>query len=160
MMKKILIIISLLFCGSLNANQDNLIIYLMDNNKEMTEGISLIESQKYDKALMFFNQKAKEGVSGAYVNAGIMYEHYYKDDEKAFLNYQKSAELKNAKGQYNYGVLLYFLNKDVVNSYKFNICSASQGYDEAAFILENMKAQKLITDKEIKEAIKLSDECK
>ena len=89
-----------------------------------------------------------------------MYEHYYKDDEKAFLNYQKSAELKNAKGQYNYGVLLYFLNEDVVNSYKFNICSASQGYDEAAFILENMKTQKLITDKEIKEAIKLSDECK
>ena len=132
----------------------------MDNNKEMTEGISLIESQKYDKALMFFNQKTKEGISGAYVNAGIMYEHYYKDDDKAFYNYKKSAELKNPKGQYNYGVLLYFIKNDVINAYKQQICSASQGYEEAVFILENMKTQKLITDIEIKEAIKLSDECK
>lgn len=131
----------------------------MDNNQELEEGFKLIKSKKYDQALNFFNKKAEEGISGSYVNAGIIYEHYFSDDTNALKNYKKSAEFKNAKGQYNYGALLYFVNNDVVNSYKFMICSSNQGYDEATYAVENMKLQKLITKDQIEKAKKLSKDC-
>ena len=82
------------------------------------------------------------------------------DIQSLSMNYYLiAAEGGNSLGQYNYGTLLYFVEKNNVVAYKWILCSAKQNYSEAIFAKENMKEQNLITKEQIKKAEILSKDC-
>ena len=134
------------------------------------EGINYFKNKKYKKSLEYFISQAKMGDIDCAVNAGILYEHIEKDDILAMDYYKIAAEAGNPIGQYNYGVILYFIDEELltninpndkkIESYKWFLCSAQQNYQMAIDSKEHMKKRSdLISEEEIEIAEKLSKDC-
>lgn len=161
-MKKIFLIFltCYLFIPSIaNAADEELILeYFMIQNENTSQGIVYFKSMNYNKALDFFISKAEEGDMDSAVNAGIIYEHIEKNDLLALKYYKIAAENGNIHGEYNYGVMLYYLN-NIIESYKWLLCAAKHQVVLAKDSINNMKDKKLITEVEILKATELSKNC-
>ena len=134
------------------------------------KGINYFKNKKYKEGLEYFISQAKMGDLDCTVNAGIIYEYIEKDDALAMDYYKIAAEAGNPIGQYNYGVILYFIDEKLltdinsahkkIESYKWILCSAQQNYSWAIDAKEHMKkSSDLISQEEIKIAEKLSKDC-
>ena len=136
-----------------------MVLGAMDITEESKKGIELFKEDKNKEALKFFLKLADSGNSSGYVNAGIINEFIFENSKEAVRLYKISAEMKNPRGMYHYGTLLYVLEKDVIQAYSLFLCSANLGDILGNDNVNHMKNTNIISTEEIKQAELLAEDC-